>query len=107
LLSQDRHLLAAPDSTFSVFYFSLSTFYFACIVANMTASTVAQYLAELPARIARPHSARCAFQLSAFQSFSISEEHMANYQAARALAGKAKKGVKKSAVKKAKTEEVS
>jgi uncharacterized protein YdhG (YjbR/CyaY superfamily) len=32
-----------------VFYFSLSTFYFACIVANMTASTVAQYLAALPA----------------------------------------------------------
>ena len=33
----------------SSFYFSLSTFYFACIVANMTASTVAQYLAALPA----------------------------------------------------------
>jgi uncharacterized protein YdhG (YjbR/CyaY superfamily) len=33
----------------SSFYFSLSTFYLACIVANMTASTVAQYLAALPA----------------------------------------------------------
>ena len=32
-----------------VFYFSLSTFHFACIVANMTASTVAQYLAALAA----------------------------------------------------------
>ena len=31
-----------------IFYFSLSTFYFACIVANMAASTVAQYLAALP-----------------------------------------------------------
>ena len=31
------------------------------------------------------------------------EEHMANYQAARALMGKGKKGAKKSAVKKAKS----
>jgi hypothetical protein len=51
------------------------------------------------------------FRFSGFQSFSISEGHMANYQAARALMGKgnsegvrergsgAKKGAKKSAVK--------
>ena len=58
----------------------------------MTASTVAQYLAALPARIAAPHSAPCAFsiQLSEFQSFSISEEHMTNYVPARA--GKSKLG---------------
>jgi hypothetical protein len=31
----------------SSFYFSLSTFYFACIVANTTAATVVQYTKEV------------------------------------------------------------
>jgi hypothetical protein len=38
-----------------------------------------------------------AFSVSAFQSFSISEGHMANYQAARALLGKGKSSAKKKA----------
>ena len=65
--------------------------------SDPTASTASLQRKRL--RLTRPHRPLA-------KSFGVArvsaEEHMANYQAARALLGKAKSGARKSAVKKAK-----